>query len=114
MLDAKRLVRQAPDDPETQRQIAEMQRTRGTLTKELKAQRNAITIAGKQLGVVHPLAMLDASPAKPEANAVPAVLESPTIPVVPRKPKLSVDPVAHAPQYAHQLVAEVLRRKGSR
>lgn len=112
MLDAKRLVRQAPHDPETQRQIAAMQQTRGALTKDLKQQRTAITIAGKQLGVVHPVDLLATSPAKPDAAAVPVVLDS--IPVAQRKPRFKPEPTTHAPKYAHDLVASVLGRKENR
>ncbi len=115
MLESKRLTRMAPDDPETQRQIAEMQRTRATISREFKEERTAIVRAGKQLGVVHPRQLLAASPARPEAADLPIALSAPpSSSIVQRKPKFKPAPVAHAPLYAHDLAAAVLGRKGNK
>jgi putative transposase len=105
MLSIKRELRMAPDDPETQRQIGEMQKMRSGLTRDLRERRAAITHAGKQLGVLHPMQLLGSG--QPEAPAIEAGR------ITARKPKTTL-PAVRPPQHAYQFAAEFLRQKASK
>ena len=109
MLEPKRLVRQSPEDPETQRAIAAMQQTRGGLVKQLKAEQQSLARAGKQLGVASPLQLIAGSPQSTAKGPNP-----PQLPITQRKQGFKPEPQSHAPLYAHDVIAQVLGRKGGR
>jgi putative transposase len=106
MLEAKRLVRMAPDDPETQRQIGEMQQQRAQLTRGLKERHGSVIRAGKDLGVLHPLQLLAAA-APVDVAGLPAGN------ITPRKPRPS-ETITTAPKYSHQSAANILGLKGNK
>ncbi len=103
MLEAKRLVRMAPDDPETQAQIAEMQQQRAALTRGLRQEHLAIVRAGKQLGVMHPLELL-------EAGSPDAKLPSLASRITPRKPRPTITVAPAAPTSTPTEAASALLR----
>ncbi len=103
MLESKILVRQAPDDPETQAQIAAMQQMRGRLTRGLRERHQQVIQAGKQLAVMTPLQLLTAS-------SEDALIEPGRI--TPRKPGLATGPtLSTAPRSPRQVAAELFARQ---
>jgi transposase InsO family protein len=109
-LEAKRLVRMAPDDPETQRQIAAISQMRGSLTRTVREQRTSLIRTGKEIGVLHPIKLLASSA---EAGmTLPSTIDiadAAASRITPRKPRPE-DEEQRAPMYANDLGAKMFRR----
>ena len=100
MLQAETLVRFAPDDPETQRQIGASMQQRGELARTAREQIQSLTRARRQLGVRSPLEML-------AEKALPIQAEETITQRAPRVRDLAK--TSSAPKYAHEIAAALLR-----
>jgi hypothetical protein len=101
MLPAKRLARQAPDDPETKLQIQQMTQMRGAMVRSLKGRLTTITKGAKQIGVIHPVDLLGAM--SPSA--------SPETRITPRKPSADIATTHRARMYPNEIAAQIMARR---
>ncbi len=106
MLEAETLVRFAPEDPETQRQIGASMQQRGELARTAREQIQSLTRARRQLGVRTPLEML-------ADKTLPAPAEDTITQRAPRVRDLAQDRnrASSAPMYAYQVATEVLQEE---
>ncbi len=99
VLEAETLVRFAPEDPETQRQIATSMQQRGALMRSSREQLQQLTRARRRMGVRTPVELL----------AEKAAIDITDDTVTQRSPKLRhIHRQVTAPKYAHEIAAAIL------
>jgi hypothetical protein len=115
VLEAKQLVRMAPDDPATQARVAQMAQLRGRLVRNVREQRLQVIKTGKLIGAMHPVELLAAAGS---AEAMPAAAniaaEAAASRITPRKPSREDLTIHRAPMYANDLAARMFARQQER